>query len=76
MILKLIVDTYLYAGLPPGPISNPGMVALAAAAAPPKTKYYFFRLIDPEKGMHYFSENFDEHTDVGRTLVTKKAAGN
>lgn len=68
-------NTYLYAGLPPTPISNPGEVALSAAATHPRTSYYFFRLIDPVKGTHYFSTYFDEHTEVGRNLSTKKAAG-
>lgn len=67
-------NTYMWAGLPPGPISNPGMIALKAAAQPPKTSYYFFRLVDPATGEHYFSEGFDEHVDVGR-VYTKKAAG-
>lgn len=66
-------NTYMWAGLPPGPISNPGLIALQAAAAPPETDYYFFRLIDPEKGTHYFSAKFEEHINAGR-LYTKQAA--
>lgn len=68
-------NTYIHAGLPPTPISNPGMVALSAAVNPPKTSYYFFRLVDVEKGTHYFSSYFDEHTEMGKSLSTKKAAG-
>lgn len=68
-------NTYIHAGLPPTPISNPGVIALSAAVNPPKTSYYFFRLIDAEKGKHYFSSDFDEHTEVGKTISTKKAAG-
>lgn len=68
-------NTYIHAGLPPTPISNPGEVALSAAATHPRTSYYFFRLVDPVKGTHYFSTYFDEHTEVGRNLSTKKAAG-
>ena len=67
-------NTYMWAGLPPGPISNPGMIALQAAAEPATTSYYYFRLVDSNTGEHYFSENFDEHIDVGR-VYTKKAAG-
>ena len=66
-------NTYMWAGLPPGPISNPGLIALQAAADPPETDYYFFRLIDPEKGTHYFSAKFEEHINAGR-LYTKQAA--
>ncbi len=68
-------NTYIHAGLPPTPISNPGEVALSAAANHPRTSYYFFRLVDPVKGTHYFSSDFEEHTEVGRNLSTKKAAG-
>ncbi len=68
-------NTYLWAGLPPGPISNPGLVALKAAANPPKTPYYYFRLTDPQQGTHHFSEGFDEHIDAGK-IYTKKAAVN
>ena len=68
-------NTYIHAGLPPTPISNPGEVALSAASSHPRTSYYFFRLVDPVKGTHYFSTDFDEHTEVGRNLSTKKAAG-
>ncbi len=68
-------NTYKWAGLPPGPISNPGTVALSAAAHPAQTDYYYFRLVDPETGTHHFSKTLDEHADVGRQLYTKKAAG-
>ncbi len=35
-------NTYLYPGLPPGPISNPGLAALKAVANPAQTTYYLF----------------------------------
>lgn len=54
-------NTYKWAGLTPGPISNPGLVALNAAANPAKTNYYFFVLTDPATGSHTFSSNFDQH---------------
>jgi len=54
-------NTYKWAGLTPGPISNPGLVALNAAANPPKTNYYFFQVVDSEAGKHVFSTTFDEH---------------
>ncbi len=54
-------NTYLYAGLPPGPISNPGMTALEAVFRPEPSRYLYFRLTDPAKGAHYFSESLDEH---------------
>ncbi len=54
-------NTYKWAGLPYGPISNPGLVALEAVAAPPETDYFFFVLTDRKKGTHTFSKNFDQH---------------
>ncbi|MCQ2576268.1 MAG: endolytic transglycosylase MltG [Treponema sp.] len=63
-------NTYLYAGLTPGPISNPGMVALSAAAAPAKTNYYFFQIVDPAAGKHVFTSTFDEHIS-SHNLYTK-----
>lgn len=68
-------NTYLWAGLPPGPISNPGLVALAAAFNPERSKNLYFRLADPESGTHLFTSSLDEHVQAGRTLYLKKRAG-
>ena len=65
-------NTYKWAALPPGPISNPGMVALKAASDTPATNYYYFRLIDPDTGRHAFTENFNEHIHEGTLLHTKR----
>lgn len=54
-------NTYINTSLPPGPISNPGMVALKAAAEPEDNKYFYFVLTNPEEGSHTFSETFDQH---------------
>ncbi len=67
-------NTYKWAGLTPTPISNPGMVALNAAANPANTNYYFFRLIDPAIGNHIFTSDFDDHIEAGATIQTKSAA--
>lgn len=66
-------NTYKWAGLPPGPISNPGMVALKASANTPKTDYYFFQVVDPAEGRHIFTTNFDDHIQ-SHSLYTKKSA--
>ncbi|MDR2941909.1 MAG: endolytic transglycosylase MltG [Treponema sp.] len=63
-------NTYLVPGLPPGPISAPGEVALKAAFFPEKTGYFYFRLEDPKSGRHYFSATLDEHIKAGQ-LVPK-----
>lgn len=52
-------NTYTNAGLPIGPIANPGMNALRAALYPVDTDYYFYAL-DPS-GVHHFSETVYEH---------------
>lgn len=64
-------NTYKWAGLTPGPISNPGLVALKAAANPPKTDYYFFQVADSEQGRHVFTSTFDEHK-ASHNLNAKK----
>jgi len=52
-------NTYLYAGLPAGPISNPGMDSIAAAMNPESTNYFYYALGDD--GVHHFSKTYDEH---------------
>ena len=63
-------NTYKWAGLTPGPISNPGLVALSAAANPPETNYYFFQISDSSQGKHVFTSTFDEHK-ASHNLSTK-----
>lgn len=63
-------NTYIRQGLPPGPICNPGLVAMKAAFFPAKTEYFFFRLIDAKTGEHYFTKDFDEHLNA-RNLYLK-----
>ncbi len=69
-----IYNTYKWAGLPAGPISNPGAIALKAAANPPKTNYYYFRVVDEATGTHHFSSSLEEHAKTGRDLAIKAAA--
>lgn len=56
-------NTYLYPGLPPGPIANPGLTALQAVAFPaqPAVKYYYFRAACDGSGRHVFSQTYEEH---------------
>ena len=49
-------NTYLHAGLPPGPIANPGLKALDAALQPADTGYFFY-LSDPQGHNHYAKTN-------------------
>jgi UPF0755 protein len=59
-------NTYVIPGLPPGPIAAPGRNSLEAVFYPADTEYFFFRVIDPDTGRHYFSRTFEEHLRVGR----------
>jgi UPF0755 protein len=52
-------NTYRVHGLPPGPIANPGLASLHAAAAPAKSDYLYF--VARHDGSHAFSTNVDEH---------------
>jgi UPF0755 protein len=52
-------NTYRYPGLPPGPIANPGLAAIAAAAAPAETPYLYY-VLKPD-GSHHFSRTLEEH---------------
>jgi len=63
-------NTYMYQGLPPGPVSTPGYVALNAVMNPEDTDYLYFRLTDPASGRHYFSRSYDDHIRAG-LLSTK-----
>lgn len=54
-------NTYLYGGLPPGPIANPGLIALRAVAFPAQAGYFYFRAACDDSGEHRFAETFEEH---------------
>ena len=51
-------NTYMYEGLPPGPIANPSASAMLAALSPQTTNYYYFVA---NKGKTYFSETKAQH---------------
>ena len=62
-------NTYQNAGLPPGPICNPGKDSLHAAAAPQNTDKLFY-VMSPKLGRHLFAKTFAEH---GRNIRIVKA---
>lgn len=54
-------NTYLHPGLPPGPISNPGLAALKAVAYPAESPYYYFQAKCDGSGLHNFAETLEQH---------------
>lgn len=52
-------NTYIHPGLPPGPISNPGLSAILAVIRPRPTSYCFF--VATGDGSHVFAETLAEH---------------
>ena len=56
-------NTYLYDGLPPTAICNPGLNAMLAAISPEQNEYYYY-VADPETGGHVFSKTVEEHNQA------------
>lgn len=55
-------NTRKFAGLPPGPIANPGLASIEAVARPAQTRMYYF-VADAKKGdgSHVFAETLEQH---------------
>ena len=64
-------NTYLYAGLPPGPICNPGLAALTAAVTPSRTEFLYF--VADATGGHTFSRTFEQHLQAIATSRRQRA---
>ena len=54
-------NTYQHAGLPPGPIANPGMASLRAALSPADADYLYFVARPDGSGRHQFSKDIEAH---------------
>jgi UPF0755 protein len=57
-------NTYRHDGLPPGPIANPGLASIAAAAHPADVPFLYY-VLKPD-GRHHFSRTLQEHLDAVR----------
>jgi UPF0755 protein len=55
-------NTYIYSGLPPGPIANPGRRSIEAALYPADEKFLYF--VSKNDGSHHFSRTFREHQNA------------
>ena len=62
-------NTYIYKGLPPGPINNPGIDAITAAAYPASTDYMFF--VAKGNGRHHFTRTEKEHNNAKNKYLKK-----
>lgn len=56
-------NTYAFAGLPPGPITNPGWKAIEATLEPADTDYLYF-VVNGTEGRHKFSRTAAEHEEA------------
>jgi UPF0755 protein len=54
-------NTYLYGGLPPGPIASSSLAAMRAVAYPAESSYLYFQAACDGSGAHVFAETFEEH---------------
>lgn len=59
-------NTYMYAGLPPGPINTPSKSSINAVLNAPKTDYIYFCAKDDFSGYHSFASNYTEHMKNAR----------
>ncbi|MBF0506333.1 MAG: endolytic transglycosylase MltG [Nitrospirae bacterium] len=70
---KTDYNTYVIKGLPPGPISCPGIKSITAALYPAKVPYLYF--VSQKNGKHYFSKTLNEHMAAIRRIRSGSAPG-
>ena len=63
-------NTYINYGLPPGPITNPGVESLKAALTPISHNFLYYRLV---KGSHIFNETFEGHKLCAKEIIQTKS---
>ncbi|MDR1244840.1 MAG: endolytic transglycosylase MltG [Endomicrobium sp.] len=63
-------NTYLHFGLPPGPISNPGIESIKAALYPSDSGVLYF--VSARDGSHFFAKTFSEHVKNKQIVKNRK----
>lgn len=67
-------NTYMYAGLPAGPISNPALDAIHSAMYPDDVDYYYF--VAQPNGRNLFAQTYAEHLANKQEVAEEKAEAN
>ena len=62
-------NTYLYPGLPPGPICNPGRSSIQAALYPASVDYLYF--VSKNDGSHIFNRSYSDHLQAVKKFQLK-----
>jgi UPF0755 protein len=65
-------NTYMYAGLPPGPITNPTINAIYSAMYPDEVNYYYF--VARPNGQNLFATTYQEHLANKQQAANERAA--
>jgi UPF0755 protein len=67
-------NTYINAGLPPGPIASPGLASLQATLEPEQTDYLYF--VAKYDGSHVFSKTLAEHEAAQLRIIRERQKQN
>jgi UPF0755 protein len=67
-------NTYVNPGLPKGPIANPGLDSLKAAAKPSDDNYLYYVVKPGTCGEHTFTDNYDEFVQASQEYDAAQAA--
>lgn len=74
LLVESPYNTYLYPGLPPGPIACPGEASILAALYPEEHDYWYFVAKGDGSGEHYFAESLEEQEENIQRYLANLAA--